>query len=95
MEISELTNKQMQRLCEIAENAAREYVTSKVSPKKITELNIAVEAEGNKPLTLNVEIDLTLSPLMKELDIQKLAEQAIREAFASAEKYLREIGANP
>lgn len=85
----------MQRLCEIAENAAREYVTSKVSPKKITELNIAVEAEGNKPLTLNVEIDLTLSPLMKELDIQKLAEQAIREAFASAEKYLREIGANP
>jgi hypothetical protein len=95
MEISELTNEQMQRLCEIAENAAREYVTSKVSPKKITELNIAVEAEGNKPLTLNVEIDLTLSPLMKELDAQKLADQAIREAFASAEKYLREIGANP
>jgi virulence-associated protein VagC len=95
MGISELTNEQVQKLCEIAENAAREYVTSKVSPKKITELNIIVEAEGDKPLILNVEIDLTLSPLMKDLDAQKLADQAVKEAFASAEKYLREIGANP
>jgi len=95
MEISELTEEQLQTLCERAENAARVYILSKVPSKKITDLNIAVEADGEKHLTLNVEIDVNLSPLMKEIDAQELVDEAVKQAFASAENYLREIGANP
>ena len=95
MEISELTEEQVQALCETAENAAREYVLSKVPSKKISELNITVEAEGKIPLTLNVEVEVSLSPLMKDFDVQQLVDEAVKEAFASAERYMREIGANP
>jgi len=63
--------------------------------KKIANLNIIVEAEGGKPLTINVEVDINLSPLMKEFNVQKLVGEAVEQAFASAERYLREIGANP
>jgi hypothetical protein len=95
MEIPQLTEEQLQKLCEIAEDAAREYILSKISRRKITELNIAVEAEGNKPLTLKVEVDINLSPLMKGFDAQRLVNEAVKEAFVSAEKYLRDMGANP
>jgi hypothetical protein len=95
MEIPQLTEEQFQKLCEIAEDAAREYILSKISRRKITELNIAVEAEGNKPLTLKVEVDINLSPLMKGFDAQRLVNEAVKEAFVSAEKYLRDMGANP
>lgn len=85
----------MQALCETAENAAREYILSKIPSKKISELNITVEAEGETPLILNVEVEISLSPLMRNFDVQQLVDEAVKEAFASAERYMREIGANP
>lgn len=89
--IQELTSEQMEELCSIAEKAAREYVTSKVSPKRIEALNVTVEAEGTKPVTLTVEVDVSLSPLMKDFNVQKLVDEAVKEAFASAEKYLKDL----
>jgi hypothetical protein len=89
--LPELTTEQIEELCSIAEEAAREYVLSKVPSKRIETLNISVEAEGTKPVTLTVEIDIVLSPLMKEFDVQKLVDEAVAEAFTSAKKYLREL----
>jgi hypothetical protein len=89
--LPELTSEQIEELCLIAETAAREYVLSKVPAKQIETLNISVEAEATKPLTLTVEVDIVLSPLMKNFDARKLSDEAMREAFASAEKYLREL----
>jgi len=89
--LPELTSEQIEELCSIAEEAAREYVLSKVPSKRIETLNISVEAEGTKPVMLTVEIDIALSPLMKDFDAQKLVDEAVAEAFTYAKKYLREL----
>jgi hypothetical protein len=91
LRLPELTSEQIEELCSIAEEAARKYVTSKVPVKRIETLDISVEAEGVKPVTLTVNVDVALSPLMKNFDVQKLANEAVKEAFASAEKYLRSM----
>jgi hypothetical protein len=88
--LPELTSEQIEELCTIAEEAAREYILSKVSSKRIDSLNVSVEVEGAKPVTLTVNVDIALSPLMKNFDAQKLVKEAMEEAFKSAEKYLRE-----
>ena len=88
--IPELTSEQTEQLCVIAEEAARKYVYSQISKKNIEALNISVELEGTKPVTLTVDVDIDLSPSMGNL-AQKLADEAMKEAFSSSEKYLREL----
>jgi len=87
--IPELTSEQMEELCSIAEEAVREYVLSKIPSKRIETLNISAEAEGTKPVTLTVDMDIVVSPPMKDFDVQKLVDEAVNKAFDSAEKYLR------
>jgi len=89
--IPELKSEQVEELCSIVEKTARQYVISKVSPKRIEALNISVETEGTKPVRLTVDVDVLLSPLMKKFNVQKLVDEAIKEAFTSAENYLREL----
>jgi hypothetical protein len=91
LDIPVLTTEQIEELCLTVEKAARKYVLSKVSPKKIEELNISVETEGAKPVRLNVEVEVILSPLMKEVHVQKLVDEAVKEAFVSAERLLRDL----
>jgi hypothetical protein len=54
-------------------------------------LNVSAEVEGTKPIQLTVDVDIRLSPSMKSFDVQKLCDDAVREAFASTEKYLRKL----
>ena len=89
--LPELTSEQIEELCSIAEEAARKYALSKVSSKRMEKLDISVEAEGTKPVTLTVEMDIALSPLIKDFDVQKLVDEAVEEAFTSAKKYLEEL----
>lgn len=91
LDIPVLATEQIEELCMTVEKAAREYVLSKVPPKKIEELNISVETEGAKPVRLNVEVEVILSPLMKEVHVQKLVDEAVKEAFVSAERLLRDL----
>ena len=85
----------MEELCEIAENSAREYILSKVPLRRLSALNVTVEAEGTKPLTINVDVEVTLSPIMKNFDLETLVKEATERAFASIEEYLRKTHANP
>jgi len=89
--IPELNSNQIEELSSTAEKTAREYVLSKVSSKRIEALNVIVETEGTKPVSLTVEVDVSLSPLMKDFNVQKLVDEAVKEAFTSAENYLREL----
>jgi len=89
--IPELTVEQREKLCEIGEKAAREHVLSKVSSRRISTLDITVDSEGSKPVTVNVEVEITLSPLMKDFDAEKLTEEAKEKAFAAINEYLREL----
>jgi hypothetical protein len=91
MSIPELTSEQVEELCEVAEKAAREYVLSKVLSRRISVLNITVETEGTKPVSVKVDVEIALSSLMKNYDVKKLANEAIKKAIASIEKCLREF----
>ena len=89
--IPELTLEQVEELCERAELAARAYVLSQVSTGRIATLDVSVDAEGTKPVTLNVDVTVVLSPLMKDFDVEELTKEATKRAFAIIEEYLREL----
>ena len=89
--IPELTSEQVEELCEIAEEAAREYILSKVPPRRVSVLNITVDTEGTKPITVTVDVEVILSSLMKNYNIEKLTREATKVAFDSIEKRLREL----
>jgi len=89
--ISELTVEQLKKLCEIGEKAARDHILSEVSARRISTLDITVDTEGSKPLTVNVEVEVTLSSFMKNFDVERLTKEAMGKAFAAINEYLREI----
>jgi len=89
--IPELTTKQIELLCKAAENAAKKYVLSKVSLELIEKFNIIVEAVGEKPITIKVEVDLELSTTEKSLNTENIAKGAVHAALNSSESYLRKL----
>jgi len=89
--IPELTTEQIEALCSTAENAARKHVLSKVPSKMVEKLDISVEADGAKPVNLTVEIDVALSPQMKDYDLPTLLNEAVKEALNASENYLRKL----
>ena len=89
--IPELTLEQVEELCERAEQAAREYILSKISKNRIVTIDLTVDTEGTKPLTVNVDVTLVLSPLMKGFDVEALTKEAVKRAFAHIEGCLGEL----
>ena len=88
---SELVVEQLEKLCEIGEKAAREHILSKVSARRISTLDVTIDTEGTKPITVNVDVGLALSPLMKNFNVEKLTKEATEKAFEAINEYLREI----
>lgn len=88
--LPELTTEQVEQLCMIAETTAKKLVLSKVPAKKIETLNISAEATGAKPFNLTVEVEIVLSPEMEGFNVKELSNEAVRQAFVSAEKFLRD-----
>lgn len=93
--IPELTSEQVGELCDAGEKAARDYITSKISARRISSLDIVIDVEGAKPITVNVDIEIVLSPLMKDYDAKRLVDEAKQEAFSAIEEYLRKIACKP
>ncbi|MCJ7614453.1 DUF3194 domain-containing protein [Candidatus Bathyarchaeota archaeon] len=89
--IPELTLEQVEALCESAEQAAREYVLSQVPVGRIADLDVIVDAEGTKPVIVNVDVTVVLSPLMKDFDVEALTNEATKRAFTRIEEILREL----
>lgn len=87
----ELSTEQVEQLCMIAETAAKRLVLSRVPAKKIETLNISAEATGAKPFNLAVEVELVLSPEMEGFNVKELSNEAVTQAFISAEKFLRDL----
>ena len=86
-----MTDEQIEEVSQVAENAARKYIFSKISQKLIENLTISVEAEGSKPISFAVEVDLALLPDVKGMNEQALAEEAVNAAFDVIEKELRKL----
>ena len=89
--IPELDLEQLKDLSEGAEKIAREYLLSKIKQNKIIDLEIIVNAEGAKPVTLELDVNLILSPLMKDFNVKKLVKESTKRSFEYIEEYLREL----
>jgi len=90
-ELPSLSSESIEEICEIAEKAARKYIVSKVPLRKISDMDITVEVNGEKPLNVSVNVNLELSPLMRNYNVQKLVDEAVGKAFEAVEAYLREL----
>jgi len=86
-----LSYDQLEKLCEVAEEAARRYVSSRIPSRGISDLSITVSSTDSETLNLEVDVEVTLSPLFRKADVKKLAEEAVAAAFKAAEGYMREI----
>lgn len=92
MGIPELTSQEAEELCTIAESAARKSILSRVHQKRIERLNVSAEVEGTRPVSLDITVEVDLSSAIENVNVQELANEAVKEGFKSAEKYLRELG---
>ncbi len=86
----ELSTEQIELLCQTAEDAARKSILSKISSKDVERLDIAVEVEGTKPVSVTVEINLLLAKTNQE-DAEALVKAAVAEAHRATENFLRKL----
>lgn len=89
--IPELNLEQITYLCEGAEKTAREYILSKISKTRIVILEVEVKAVGTKPITIDVDVNIILSPLMKGFNVKTLTKESTNRAFEYIEEYLSEL----
>ncbi len=83
------TESEIEAIVEAAEQAARRFVLSEISLKKISDLSVTVEAIGDKPLTLSVGVALELAN--EKLDPSKTVDEASDAAFEAAERKAKEL----
>jgi hypothetical protein len=83
------TEEEIEQMCLAAQDAARAHLLSKVSLKRIDDINVTVEALGDKPLTLSVDVAIELES--GEEDMDPLVDEATDLAFQAAEEKAREL----
>lgn len=83
------TTEEVEQICTAAEEAARRHLLSKVSLKRVSDLDVVVEAVGDKPLLLSVDVALELQG--GNQDLQDLVGEATSAAFSAAETKAREL----
>ncbi|MEM3193768.1 MAG: DUF3194 domain-containing protein [Candidatus Bathyarchaeia archaeon] len=89
--ISTLPYEELEKICDIAEEAARKYVMSRVPREYISDLSISVDLEGSETLNIDIEVELSLSPFYKGASAEELANGSVKAAFDAIEEYLRKI----
>ena len=89
--IPELTSKQIEEIGKVAEEEVRKYVFSRVPQKQIERLDIVVEVEGARPILLTVNVDVKLSSRIKNIDEQRLADEAADSGLNVAREFLRKL----
>jgi len=87
----ELSTEQIELLCQTTEDAARKYIQKQVSGKDVERLDISVEVEGTKPVSVTVEINLLLSKQTQGVDAEELVKAATAKAHEATENYLRKL----
>jgi len=83
------TTEEIEQICLAAEEAARKHLLSKVSLKRVSDLDVMVEAVGDKPLVVYVDVAIELSSGNQDLD--PLVDEATDRAFSAAEAKAREL----
>jgi len=80
---------EIEEICVASEEAARRALFSKIPVKRVSDLDVTVEAVGDKPLLLAVEVGVEL--LIGNEDLQFLVDKATDAAFLAAEAKVKEL----
>ena len=83
------TEDEVEKICMAAEEAARTEILRKVPLKRVSDLEVTIEAIADKPLTLNIDVSLEL--LLADEKLQSLVDKATEAAFTAAESKVREL----
>jgi len=85
----ELTVEEVEQICTAAEEAARKHLLSRVPLKHVSELDVTVDAVGDKPLVVNIDVAIELAGGSQ--DVRALVDEATDLAFSAAEAKAREL----
>ncbi len=83
------TDDEIEQMCLAAEDAARRHLMSKIPLKRLSDLDVMVEAVGSKPLVLSVDVGIELASGNEDVD--PLVDEATDLAFSAAEAKAREL----
>jgi len=83
------TDDEVEQICVAAEEAAKKRILSTVPLKRISDFDVTVEANGDKPLVLNVDIAIDIT--IGDEDLEQLVKDATNAAFKAAEIKVREL----
>jgi uncharacterized protein DUF3194 len=83
------TDEEIEQMCLAAEDAARRHLMSKIPLKRLSDLEVMVEAIGDKPLMLSVDVAIELASGNEDVD--PLVDDATDLAFSAAEAKAREL----
>lgn len=83
------TTEEIEQICEAAQEAARSHLLSKVSLKQISDIDVTVEAVGDKPLVVSVDVAIELES--GNQDVEPIVDEATDMAFVAAETKAREL----
>ena len=83
------TDEEIELICAAAEETARKFILSKISLKKVEDLNLSVEALGDKPLSLTVEVGVEIDS--EDPELRTIIDSAADAALAAAEAKVREL----
>jgi hypothetical protein len=83
------TDEEIEQMCLAAEDAARRHLMSKIPLKRLSDLDVMVEAVGDKPLMLSVDVAIELTS--GNDDVDPLVDDATDLAFSAAEAKAREL----
>ena len=83
------TDDEVEQICVAAEEAAKKRILSTVPLKRISDFDVTVEANGDKPLVLNVDIAIEVT--IGDENLEELVKDATTAAFKAAEIKVREL----
>jgi GGDEF domain-containing protein len=83
------TDEELELICAAAEETARKFILSKIALKKVEDLNLSIEALGDKPLSITVEVGVETDT--EDPELRTIIDSAADAAFAAAEAKVREL----
>ena len=83
------TDEEIESICAAAEEAARKFILSKISLKKLEDLDLSIEAVGDKPLSVTVKVAVETD--LGDAELKTIIDKATDAAFAAAEAKVREL----
>lgn len=83
------TSEEIEQICEAAQEAARKHLLSRISVKQISDLDVTIEAVGDKPLVVSIDVAIDLES--GDLDLEPLVDEATNLAFSAADAKARKL----